>query len=224
LFVAQRRELHDHYFKKAKAEGYAARSAYKLIQINERRPVIRAGDRVLDLGCAPGSWLQVAAELVGPKGSVTGLDLQAVTIELPVNVRTLVGDAFKMDPEVLTLGQPFDVVISDMAPNTSGAGSGDHLRSVALCRRVLEILPGVLRPGGHLVMKVFEGEAYPALLRETGAVFMQVRGYKPEATREVSREMYVTGLGYRAVVEGPAPPPRGHKGKPPEPRAGWGRE
>lgn len=235
--MPQKRELHDHFFTKAKADGYAARSAYKLLEIARKRPVIRKGSRVVDLGCAPGSWLQVAAELLGDKGLVVGIDLKPVTIELPPNARAVVGDVFKVTAEELlglTEGAPgaggktkrFDTVLSDMAPNTEGGGGGisDHFRSVELCRRVLELCPKMLGKGGSLVMKVFEGEEYPALLKETARAFKEVKGLKPEASRDVSREMFIIATGYKgegepaAPVESPivlAPPA-------PKPRPGWG--
>lgn len=191
-----RRVLHDRFFKQAKAEGYLARSAYKLIEIDDRKRLLRKGDRVLDLGCAPGSWLQVAGERVGPSGAVIGIDLQAVTHPMPAHIRHAVMDAFTADPGVLTgeAGGMFDVVLSDMAPNTTGAG--DHFRSYHLCRRVIELLPGLLRIGGNLAMKVFEGEKYPELLRHVGRRFREVKGFKPRACRDVSSEIYVIGHGY----------------------------
>lgn len=166
-----RRILHDAYFRKAKAEGYLARSAYKLLEIQQRRGVLQPGQAVLDLGCAPGSWLQVASRLVGgdagEQGLVVGLDLQPVQAPMPANVATMVGDLTTipdqrlLEPLVALRGQGalYDAVISDMAPNTSGAG--DHYRSVRLCEAILDRLPGILRPGGSLVYKVFEGEQYP---------------------------------------------------------------
>lgn len=227
----QRRKLHDQYFKKAKAEGYLARSAYKLQEIQERHHLLRPGMRVLDLGCAPGSWLQVAARRVKHRGVVVGIDLTPVTIDLPENVRTVAGDVFKVTAEdmVEMLGGPADVVLSDMAPNTTGDPEGDHYRSVALCRRVLELLPVVLDPGGSLAMKVFEGGAYPELLHETHRHFEFVKGLKPEATREVSREMFIIGHRYRGpLAEKPKAPVSAanrHKVAPkrPAPGSGWGR-
>jgi 23S rRNA (uridine2552-2'-O)-methyltransferase len=192
-----RRELHDPYFKKAKAEGYLARSAYKLQEINERKRLFGPGARVLDLGCAPGAWLQVASEIVGPKGLVVGIDLQEVREAIAPNVRTIQGDIYKTDAPQLTgpAGGLFDAVLSDMAPSTSG--HGDHFLSVRLCRRALEMLPSILRPGGNLTMKVFEGEDYPNLVRDTQSLFREARGFKPKASREVSKEMYLVAHGYR---------------------------
>src|ERR1043166_3272496 len=147
--MPQPRKLHDRFFKQAKAEGYAARSAYKLIEINDKKRLIRPGSRVLDLGCAPGSWLQVVEKIIGERGLALGIDLQAVEARFGPRVRVLQADAFKTDPKELTdfAGGRFDVVLSDMAPSTSG--HGDDFLSVRLCRRVLEMLPGVLAPGGH---------------------------------------------------------------------------
>lgn len=204
-----RRVLHDKYFKLAKDEGYLARSAYKLQEIAERHRLIGKGRRILDLGCAPGAWLQVASELVGPGGRVVGVDLKEVRERIGPNVHTLVGDVYEVDPDVLLglAGGAFDVVLSDMAPDTTGAGDTDHHRSVRLCRRVLEILPPLLRPGGGLAMKVFEGGAYPRLLAETARLFASAKGFKPKASRDVSREMYIVATGYkgpaRAADEAP---------------------
>lgn len=196
-----RRQLHDKFFKQAKAEGYVARSAYKLKEINERKKLFGSGAKVLDLGCAPGAWLQVAGEIVGPRGVVVGIDLQSVRESFGENVRVMQGDIYETDAAVLTEmagGALFDAVLSDMAPSTTG--HGDHFMSVRLCRRVIDLLPGLLRFGGNLAMKVFEGEEYPALLKETGAMFREARGFKPKSSRDVSREMYIVAHGYRGAV------------------------
>lgn len=199
--MATRRTLHDEYFRKAKREGYAARSAYKLLEINEKKRLIRSGDRVLDLGCAPGSWMQVAAGLVGERGAVVGVDRNPVKVALGPNVRSIEADIYEVAPADLTsVGGVFDVVLSDMAPNTAG-DLGDHFRSVALCARVLDLAGDALRPGGNLAMKVFEGEAYPDLLRRAARAFGVCKGFKPRASRDVSREMYVVGLGFRGPAE-----------------------
>lgn len=228
--MPRKRELHDHYFKKAKAEGYAARSAYKLIQINDRRHILGPRMSVLDLGCAPGSWMQVAAQKVGANGRVVGLDLAETTADLPEWAVPLVGDVFAYPPVDLLAAaglaptQGFDVVLSDMAPNTTG--SGDHFKSVELCRRVLALLPTLLRGGGSLAMKVFEGEEYAALVKETTTLFGFCRGYRPEATRDLSPEMFIIGDLYRGPRSAPGvAPPDGRAGlapSAPKPRPGWG--
>ncbi|QOJ00691.1 MAG: RlmE family RNA methyltransferase [Phycisphaeraceae bacterium] len=196
--MPQPRKLHDRYFKQAKTEGYLARSAFKLKEIQERFGVLRPGDAVLDLGCAPGSWLQVASEEVGPTGVVVGIDLQEVRPGFPENVHAAVGDAFTADPAALLIAAgrgAFDVVLSDMAPNTTG--HGDDFLSVRLCRRVLEVCGRVLRRGGWCVMKVLEGAEYTDLLADTRRVFAAAKGFKPKSSREVSREMFIVAKGYR---------------------------
>jgi 23S rRNA (uridine2552-2'-O)-methyltransferase len=198
-----KRVLHDEFFLKAKAEGYLARSAYKLKELQERFRLIKRSDRVLDLGCAPGAWLQVAGELVGPKGRVAGIDLTPTDFAFVPHVTPLVGDLYKTEASVLLTaaglhaarGERFDAVLSDMAPNTTG--HGDHFLSVRLCHRMLELLPALLRPGGNACYKVFEGEEYPRLLRETAAMFASAKGFKPKSSRDVSVEMYVAAMGYR---------------------------
>lgn len=216
--MAQRRILHDEFFKKAKAEGYLARSAYKLKEIQERHRILRSGMKVVDLGCAPGSWLQVASEIVGPKGIVIGIDLQEVRPGLAPNIRTFVGDIFKTDAAAL-LPDPaakFDAVISDMAPNTTG--HGDDALSIRLCRRVLELLPALLAPGGACAMKVLEGGGYPELLRDCQRLFSKAKGLKPKASRDLSREIFIVAEGYR-----PAPTAPTAAAKPvPKPGPGWG--
>ncbi|MGD9693801.1 MAG: SAM-dependent methyltransferase [Phycisphaerales bacterium] len=195
--MAPRRVLHDKYFKQAKEEGYLARSAYKLKELQQRFGLIRKGDRVLDLGCAPGAWLQVALEVVGPDGVVVGLDLKEVDERLVPGAFSMVGDAFEIDPKALMgeSGKPFDVVLSDMAPNTSG--HGDDLRSSHLCHRVLDVVGAVLRPGGNMAMKILEGAMYNEVLQRTKGMFPDAKGFKPKASREVSREMYIVGTRHR---------------------------
>lgn len=192
-----RRVLHDRYFKQAKAEGYRSRAAYKLIQIDEAKKLLSPGDAVLDLGCAPGAWLQVAAERVGERGVVVGVDLQEVRGGLPANVRAIRGDINEIDASALLglAGRRFGVVLSDMAPSTSG--HGDAERSAQLCFRVLDLVPALLRPGGHLAMKILEGGLYPQVLERSRSMFAEARGYKPKSSREVSREMFVVAKGWR---------------------------
>ncbi|MFM9957032.1 MAG: SAM-dependent methyltransferase [Phycisphaerales bacterium] len=216
-----RRVLHDPFFKQAKAEGYLARSAYKLTQIQESKSIIHKGDWVLDLGCAPGAWMQVAGGIVGPTGVVVGIDLQEVPHRFPpcppgAAMLALQGDVYQTPGSVLVGAagglaggiaggiagrrDRFDVVLSDMAPNTTG--HGDHERSIQLCERVVELLPDLLRRGGHCAIKVFEGGEYPRFLKELSKLFAQAKGYKPEASRAVSREMYVVATGYRGGSDG----------------------
>lgn len=198
-----RRQIDDAYSKRARREGYAARSAYKLLQIQEKWKIIQPGDRVLDLGCAPGSWLQVAAKLTGPKGAVAGVDLQRVKVSAGANVRTIEGDAFDLPPEELLalagLGPDdrFDVLLSDMAPRTSGDPRSDSFLSIRLAEGVLDLARALLKPWGPMVVKVFEGEAYPEFLQTAARSFKTAKGFRPKATRDVSREMFVIARGFQ---------------------------
>lgn len=192
-----RRVLHDHYFKQAKEEGYLARSAYKLIEIDERRRVIPRAGKLLDIGCVPGSWLQVLAQRAGPKARIVGVDLKPVEHPFPGNVRTIVADFTTIDPAELLApdAEPFDAVFSDMAPNTSGFG--DDLLSARLCQSVLDSLPPLLRRGGACVMKILEGAGAAPLLKRCKQRFEEARPFKPDATRSVSREIYIVCKRYR---------------------------
>lgn len=224
------RDVQDHYFHEAKREGYLSRAAYKLIEIDDRRKVLQRGDRVLDCGAAPGSWLQVAAGRVGPSGVVVGIDPQPIRFRA-ANVKTMEADFTQTQAHALlalanaqgaNAAAPvrlFDVILSDMAPNTTGDPGGDHFRSVRLCEALLDRCGELLRPKGALVMKVFEGEQYPALMKRMESMFEAAKGFKPKASRGESREMYIIGLGHhpspaRSDARSAAPPRR-------RPSAGW---
>jgi 23S rRNA (uridine2552-2'-O)-methyltransferase len=188
----------DHYFHKAKREGFAARSVYKLEEIDKKGQLFRKGQHILDLGCAPGSWMQYLAGVVGPTGHVAGVDLKAVNVHLPPHASAIVGDAFGLtDEQVTGLGGPFDVVTSDMAPATIGDRFTDHMRSIELCRRALEVATRSLRPGGGFVCKVFEGEDAQAFYEEVRGLFREVRRVKPKSTRTESVELFVVGTGFQ---------------------------
>ncbi len=219
------KEVQDHFFKLAKEEGYRARSAYKLIEIDERFHVLRRGARVLDLGACPGSWTQVAARRVGDAGVVVGIDLKPIERRgMPSNVFLLQGDINELTREHLPPamdGRLFDAVISDMGPDTSGVPMADSARSVHLCHAMLERLPFLLRTGGHATMKVYEGGDYPGLLRRAQGMFDEARGFKPKASRAESVEMFIVCRGYR----GPGadvPQPRDPSLPKRAPSSGWG--
>lgn len=196
------REIQDHFFREAKRLGYRSRAAYKLLEIDDRRKVLTKGDRVLDCGAAPGSWLQVASKRVGPKGRVIGVDITPIDPErLPENVTVHEGDIREVDLSE-ALGGKVDVVLSDMAPATTGTPSADQFRSAHLCEDLLGLLPGFLRRGGNCVMKVFEGEAYPELLRNTAQLFDRVKGFKPQASRSESVEIFIVCHGYKGSASG----------------------
>ena len=290
------RNRQDHYFHKAKVEGYLSRAAYKLMEIDDRKRVLHRGDWVLDCGSWPGGWLQVAAERVGPRGAVIGVDLEPIRHQFPQQiVRTIEGDLSSIRSEQLLAlaaqagggtgmsespgssddrarsapsspvaratgssgaasmagsgsadsdlrseisdlksaeinrhaedhraGRRFDVILSDMAPKTTGDHTVDHHGSARLCDLVLSLCPGLLRPGGSLVMKIFEGERYPDLLARCRDCFKDVKGFKPKSSRSESREMYIIGQGFaggarrdHAPAVNESSPPR------PRPQPGW---
>jgi 23S rRNA (uridine2552-2'-O)-methyltransferase len=184
----------DSWYRRAKREGYRSRSAYKLIELQRRCRLFSRGMRVVDLGCAPGGWLQVAANEVGAKGRVAGIDrLEVEPLGLP-QAAVLVGNIH--DPEACdrlreALGGRADVVLSDMAPDTSGVGHADHAGSMELARAAFEAAGRLLLPGGALVCKVFDGPDLNDLILDWKPAFGKVRRIRPESTRKGSRELYL---------------------------------
>lgn len=155
---------------------------------------MRAGDRVLDLGCAPGSWAQYAAQRVGPKGVVIGYDLRPVEVPLPPNARCEILDVVGSD---LPSSEPFDVVLSDMAPSTEGVRFADQYRSFELYCRALEMAIRSLRPGGSFVGKIFQGAELAVAKARTAAAFEEVRMIRPQGTRKESYELFLLGVRKR---------------------------
>ena len=186
----------DHYARLARKESYPARSVYKLQEIQKRFGVIRRGNAVLDLGCAPGSWLMCAADLVGATGRVSGVDLTSVTVKLPANVDIHTKDVFELveDPAAF-FGRLFDVVLSDMAPATTGSRGVDAARSYNLCEAALTIAQKVLQPGGAFVCKIFQGEDFKAFAETVKSSFSEYRIFKPQSCRKASKEIYIIGKG-----------------------------
>ena len=193
--MKDRSDRHDHFFKKARQAGYAARSVFKLEEIDAKHRLLGPGKRVLDLGCAPGSWLVYAAKRVGASGHAVGLDRNGVTVALPPQARALTGDVydFPLADLAAAAGGPLDAVLSDMAPDTSGVGFADAARSVALAERALEIARALLAPGGVFLVKVFQGAELEPFVAAVRAAFRDVRLEKPAASRKQSREIYVLG-------------------------------
>jgi 23S rRNA (uridine2552-2'-O)-methyltransferase len=200
--LADRGARHDAVYRRAKQEGFAGRAVYKLEELDRRFNLLGAGRRVLDLGCWPGSWMQYAARRVGEHGHVVGIDLDPVELALPSWCEAFVGDVNELDPRMLLerFG-PFDVVVSDMAPNTIGDSTTDTLRSEALFEQALAIAAVVLRPGGHFAGKVFQGGGFPKLVAQLRALFLQSKPFHTKATRAGSAEHYLVGQGRR-----PSPP------------------
>jgi 23S rRNA (uridine2552-2'-O)-methyltransferase len=197
------RQLNDPYVADAHRLGYRSRAAFKLIQLDDRFHLLRPGLRVVDLGCAPGGWTQIAAVRVGADkghGSVVGIDLLPTD---PVPGATLLAGDFR-DPAIAAqiraaLGGPADVVLSDMAAPATGHAATDHLRIIALAEDAFALAMSVLRPGGAFVAKVFQGGTEGALLAQIKGAFMTVRHAKPAASRAESAETYVVATGFRAA-------------------------
>jgi 23S rRNA (uridine2552-2'-O)-methyltransferase len=197
--LGDRGARHDAAYKKAKASGFAARAVFKLEELDKRFRLLAPRRKVLDLGCWPGSWMQYAAERVGPEGFVLGLDLREVELALPPWTSSRVADVEAIDPAALVAEYgPFDVVVSDMAPHTTGDRTSDQFRSEALCERALVIARAVLRPGGHFAAKVFQGGGFQTLLGQVKQSFAEARAVHTEATRSGSREQYLVGRGLKA--------------------------
>ena len=187
----------DHFTKEAKAAGYPARSVYKLEEIDRRARILRGGMRVLDLGASPGSWSLYAAKQVGPSGRVVAADLKPLETALPQNATFVLGDAFALDDATLASAAPYDVVLSDMAPNTTGNRLGDQTRSFELFMRALEVGGRLLKPGGAFVGKIFMGEDLPVARAAVRKLFTGERLIRPEGTRSVSYEIFVVATERR---------------------------
>lgn len=195
----ERYDRHDHYYRQAKKEGYAARSIYKLDEIDAEYRILKKGDVVVDLGCAPGSWMQYVESKVLPGGRGYGIDLLPVKVGFGPHIRTIIGDAFQVTLEDLMDSKDgplpvVDVVLSDMAPNTTGIRAVDQARSMALCERALEVATRLLRPGGRFVVKVLEGGEMKAFVTACQQVFSVVKIKRPKSTRDGSTETFVIGL------------------------------
>ena len=178
----------DRFTVAAKKAGFPARSVFKLEEIDRRVRIFRPGMRVLDLGAAPGSWALFAAHRVGGKGRVLAIDLQPIAVAMPANVEVRQGDAF-----VFEEGGPFDVVLSDMAPSTTGVRFTDQSRSFDLFMRALEVAERTLAPGGSFVGKIFMGEDLPKARAKVRELFRKERLIRPEGTRASSYEVFVVG-------------------------------
>ncbi len=188
----------DRFFKKAKDEGYRARSVYKLEEIQKRFHLIKSGDRVLDLGAAPGSFMQFIRKIVGKSGLVIGIDLKPIKPFKQSNIKSYAGDIFDDNVYKNILSEndlsEFDVITSDLAPATTGIKSVDAGRSFQLNEQVLKVAEQYLKPGGHVVLKAFPGADYSNLIALAKKQFKQAKLFRPEAVRKSSREVYIIGI------------------------------
>jgi len=198
--LSDRRGRHDAFFKRAQRENFAARAVYKLQEIDGRHGLFRPGQRVLDLGCRPGSWLQYAGQKVGPKGVLVGIDRQPLQVTIK-DARIVVGDVFAISGAELR-GEltAFDVVLSDMAPDTTGIRHVDQARSEGLFERAVELAEKLLSPGGHFLGKLFQGPDFQRLRARLQASFSEVRVIKPDSSRKESIELYLLALRRKAPI------------------------
>jgi len=188
----------DHFSRLARKENFPARSVYKLQEIQKRFRLIKKGDSVLDLGCSPGSWTLYASDLAGEKGTITGIDIKKVEIKIPSNVRIYNCDIFEIDNEILaSIGRDFNVVLSDMAPSTTGSKSADAARSFDLCVAAFNIAKTLLVPGGSFLCKIFQGEDFKKFSEMVRAAFNTQKIFKPQSSRKASKEIYIVGLGFK---------------------------
>jgi 23S rRNA (uridine2552-2'-O)-methyltransferase len=189
----------DKFTEAAKKAGYPARSVFKLEEIDRRTRILRKGQHVVDLGAAPGSWSKYVAEKIGERGKLLAIDRQELRTALPAWARFVMADCFALDGAHYTEFGPFDVVLSDMAPNTTGNRFTDQTRSTELFLHALEVAKVHGAPGSSFVGKIFMGEDFPAARAEVRKLYEQERLIRPEGTRQVSYEIFVIGLRKREV-------------------------
>lgn len=200
------RDEQDYYFKKAKKDKYPARSVYKLEEAQLKHGFLKAGQRVLDLGCHPGSWSLYTAGILGEKGLVVAVDLQRtdIAVQKPhAEIHWLCYDVTSEEfvTDVKKQWSGFHVVLSDMAPRTTGSQYADHQQSLRLVRRVLELSALFLHENGTLYCKVFQGEDFPEFVQECKPLFTSVKVVKPKSSRQESREVFVLGRGFRRPTQ-----------------------
>ena len=188
----------DYYFQKAKKENYVARSIFKLQEINERFKILKRGYKILDLGAAPGSWSQYASTQVGPEGRVLGIDLQPIRLTLP-NAVFIVADMRQANLEQIMqangIEPPFDLVLSDMAPKTTGIRITDQVRSLELCELALDVSERFLKPKGSFVCKLFHSEEFEDFRAKLRKRFERVEIIRPKSTRKESKEVFFVAKG-----------------------------
>lgn len=191
----------DHYFKKAKKENFAARSVFKLEEIDQKFKILRSGLTVLDLGASPGSWSQYCSQKVGDRGRILGVDLSPVKVALK-NAVFIQADLRDLELEKIFAEHgfvpPFDLVISDMAPKTTGIRFADQARSNELCELALDIARRFLNPQGHFVCKLFHSDEFTKLRDEIKKSFERFEAVKPDSTRKISKEIFLVGLNKKS--------------------------
>ncbi|MFW6054577.1 MAG: SAM-dependent methyltransferase [Thermodesulfobacteriota bacterium] len=208
------KKYRDHYFQKAKQDHYPARSVYKLQEIDRKFFLFRPGQRVLDLGAAPGSWALYAAKRVGHSGRVLAVDRQMVDRDWPQQVEFYQADVLEPGADLLArleVMAPFDVLVSDLAPKTTGIKLRDQTLSCELARAAFDFCPKRLAVGGKFAAKVFNGPDVQELLADMRREFAKVRGFKPKSSRQESKESFLLGLGFRSRDRNAEPEARGRE-------------
>lgn len=193
-------KVKDHFFHKAKEEGFAARSVYKLQELDKKHKFIKKGQTIVDLGCAPGSWSQWLSQKVGPEGSIVGFDLTPVNLKIP-NVSFYVANLLEINVNQFLLENnhpsPVNGVVSDMAPRTTGIRDVDQARSLELCEMALKTAEEILAPGGYFVCKIFQSKDFDLFRNQLKQKFSKVDILKPESTRKNSFEIFLLGLNFK---------------------------
>jgi 23S rRNA (uridine2552-2'-O)-methyltransferase len=194
----------EYYYKKAKEENYRSRATYKLVQANEKYGFIKLRDIVVDLGAAPGGWIQAARKMTGKYGFVLGVDLKPIEPFTQEYIRTIIADFTEPGTvaQILSfLPRKADVVLSDAAPNITGVWEVDHARQIDLATKAMEIAQCILRPNGNFFVKVFEGDLLNDFIQDVKQCFDAVKIVKPQASRAKSSEMYILALGLKSAKE-----------------------
>ena len=189
-------EKPDHYSKQAQAEGYFARSIYKLKEIEEKFHLFKKGQKICDLGCAPGSWSQYALELIGEKGLLVGIDYKEIKVSAP-NAYFIHGNFLREEKQdQIREHGPFDGIISDMAPDTTGDKFSDNIASSELVKEALSFAYDFLSKGGFFIAKVFQGGEEKEIMNEMGRAFVKTKWFKPKSSRSVSNEIFMIGWDF----------------------------
>lgn len=191
-----RERKNEYYYRLAKIEGYRSRASYKLLQAVEKYPFIKKGDVVVDLGAAPGGWMQVARKLVEEEGYILGVDIQPIANMGFKNVYSIIGDVEKIEKSDILKNIPkeADVILSDISPNVSGFWEIDHAKQINLTEHSLRIALNTLRAGGSFFVKTFQGKYLKEFIDQVKAHFKDVRIFKPKASRKASAELYIVAL------------------------------
>ncbi len=193
-------ERKDRFYRKAKEKGLASRAIFKLDELDQSFGLIRPKDRVLDLGCAPGGWLQYIAQKIGPEGKAVGVDLLPLKTKFPSSISIIQGDATQapiQEKIIRALDGPANVIVSDMAPNLTGIRFRDTYLSYELAETVFQVALKILKPEGHLLLKIFPGDETENFKKKLKSYFKELKTFIPEATRKGSSEVYLIAKNFK---------------------------